>query len=145
MRHSRFICVATLLLAGCASPATQVETPTIDRSFTIADTKTRSGNTRLVVAAYAENRGGKAMICATAGAKGEKSFEGEWPTALMNRLRVFIDDERIVRQTPFGATYPGVETLTGRTSNCAVTDAPWKPSYENRKVRVRVGKIQLRS
>lgn len=136
--------IGAATLTGCAPMSTPSETKTIDRAFTVESGNTRSGNTSLHIAVYAEEREGRTLVCAAAAARGEKSFEGEWPQALLNRTRVYIGEEQILPRAPFGATYPGEDVLVGKSANCVVADVAWRSSFDNRKARLRVGAITLK-
>ena len=121
------ICAA--LLSACAgTPRTADSSATINRTFSVLNFGTRSGDTDLVIASKAMNAGGKVRLCAAAGADGNPDFEPRWPAAILAATSFYFDEELIGRRADFGTHYPGTVEIVGRTAGCATLDAPWKPA-----------------
>lgn len=132
------------LAGACApTPYTADSSTTIGREFTILNFGTRSGDTDLVVAGFAHNVGGKVQICAAAGAVGNPDFEPRWPGALLGATSFYLNGELVGRRADFGSHYPGETVLSGKTANCGTTDAPWKSTYDRKKVRMKIGSVRL--
>ena len=140
------VAALSILVSGCASPSSTItSTRPVDRSFTVYNFSTKSGDTQLTVAAYVENAGGKVLLCAAAGAEGNPDFDWQWPKAMLNRLRVYVGDDKIVDRSPFGAEHIGKDSIVGEAANCVVTDKPWKGGYTGRKPTMKLGAITLRT
>ncbi len=50
----------------------------------------------------------------------------------------FLDGGRVMASAPFAPVYEGANSLRGKATRCAVTDKPWKSSYNGKRVKMSI-------
>ncbi len=132
------IAPAALLLAGCVASGTLIaKTEAVTSGYSSIGFG-GSGKTFVVLAASATQHEGKVSICAALGENRDANFSAQSVTYVKNGVAFFLDGDRLMASAPFAPVYEGANSLRGKATRCAVTDKPWKSSYNGKRVKMSI-------
>lgn len=126
------------LLAGCVASGTQINRTEAVTSGYSSMGFGGSGKTAVVLAARASQYEGRVSICAALGENRDANFSSQSVDYVKDGAAFFLDGDRVMASVPFAPVYEGTNSLRGKTTRCAVTEKPWKSSYNGKRLKITI-------
>jgi len=138
-----FLALVLLAAACVGGPATRTGETSIDPSFTPTGFRWAEGGL-VRVFLKARPSEGKVEICAA----WMFADDGPYYADMLNddvlqAASVLIEGNRVVTGLSFAHELSQSEVAVGRQANCARGNAPWKPSYANAPVTMKIPRLRF--